>query len=124
LGAPDYSQGLGPAVGWIDRAEAFQTGQHTCVPFRCFDNVLVTREFERNKPDASQLKYYAKGIGNVRVGWFGSKDHSKEVLVLNQVRLLDAKAMAAVRSAALKLEQSAYRISKDVYAQTSPSMRD
>jgi hypothetical protein len=124
LGAPDYSQGLGPAVGWIDRAEAFQMGQHTCVPFRCFDNVLVTREFERNKPDASQLKYYAKGIGNVRVGWFGSKDHSKEVLVLNQVRLLDTKAMAAARSEALKLERSAYRISKDVYAQTPPSMRD
>jgi hypothetical protein len=123
VGTPDYAQGLGPAVGWLDRAVAFKTGERTCVPVRCFVNVLVTREFERDKPDASQLKYYAPGIGNVRVGWLGSKDESKEVLVLSQIQHLDAKAQASTRAGALSLETIAYRISKDVYAHTTPSTR-
>jgi hypothetical protein len=123
LGTPDYAQGLGPAVGWLDRAVAFKMGERTCVPVRCFGNVLVTREFERDKPDASQLKYYAPGIGNVRVSWLGAKDDSKEVLVLDRIEHLDAKAIATARAGALKLERSAYRNSKKVYAHTTPSTR-
>jgi hypothetical protein len=123
VGEPDYAQGFGPAVGWLDRAVAFRIGERTCVPVRCYANVLVTREFERSKPGASQLKYYAPGIGNVRVGWLGSKDESKEVLVLTRIQQLDGKALGNARAGALKLERSAYRISKDVYAHTSPSTR-
>jgi hypothetical protein len=38
------------------------------VPIDCYDEVLVIEEFERNKPGAFQLKYYAPGVGDVRVG--------------------------------------------------------
>lgn len=125
LGTRDYSQGFAPApdVHWVDRAQVFKVNQRTCVPFRCFDGVLVTREFEPDKPDAFQLKYYARGVGNVRVGWAGSKDKDRETLVLADVVQLDQKGLAAARAAALKLEQNAYRNSKDVYAHTSPATR-
>jgi hypothetical protein len=124
LGGPAYSQGFAPPpVNWVDHAEVYRVGAKTCVPFDCFRGVLVTREFEPDKPEASQLKYYAAGVGNVRVGWLGAKDDSKEVLVLVKVLHLGAAAMARVRADTLKLEKRAYKIKKDVYGRTSPAER-
>jgi hypothetical protein len=80
----------------------------------------VTREFEPDKPDSYQLKYYARAVGNVRVGWLGSKDEDHEILALTSVRHLDQREMARVRSKVRKMEKRAYVISKDVYARTSP----
>ena len=121
LGTPDYSQGWGPEVNWVDRARVFKAGQTTCVPAGCFENVLVTDEFERTKPDADQLKYYAPGVGNVRVGWMGAKDEDHEVLVLVRVVHFSPEALANVRAKALELEKRAYEVSKDVYAHTPPA---
>ena len=118
----DYAQGFAPApVSWADRARVHRMGQRTCVPAGCYDDVLVMEEFERSKPDAYQLKYYAPGVGNVRVGWRGAKEDSREVLVLDRIRHLDRRAMAAVRRAVLDLERSAYRHSADVYGTTAPA---
>jgi hypothetical protein len=122
LEASDYSQGFAPPpINWIDRARVYQMGQRTCVPFDCYEDVLVTEEFERNKPGAYQLKYYARGVGNVRVGWRGRKEDEREVLVLVDLVHLSPEALARVREAALELEKRAYRISKDVYAHTPPA---
>jgi hypothetical protein len=124
LGAADYAQGYAPPpVNWADRAQTYKVDQRTCVPAGCYKGVLVIREFERSKPDASQLKYYGRGLGNVRVGWLGTKDQDHEVLVLTRVRKLDAKAMARVRRQALLLERYAYERSKAVYGGTAPSTR-
>jgi hypothetical protein len=124
LGDPDYAQGFAPPpVNWADRAQTDELGARTCVPTGCYKGVLVLREFERSKPDASQLKYYARGVGNVRVGWRGKKEEDHEVLVLTRVRHLDAKAMANVRRQALLLERYAYEKSKAVYGGTAPSTR-
>ncbi|MGH9148521.1 MAG: hypothetical protein ACRD1Q_17560, partial [Vicinamibacterales bacterium] len=70
--------------------------------------------------DAEQLKYFARGVGNVRVGWRGAGEKTKETLELTKVETLDAKAMAEVRAAALKMEKGAYQRSKNVYAHTPP----
>jgi hypothetical protein len=124
LGAPSYSQGFAPPpVNWVDRAEVHELGQRTCVPLSCYEDVFVAREFERDKPDSYQLKYYARGLGNVRVGWLGKKDQDREVLELVEVVRLSPQALARVREEALKLERRAYKISKDVYAHTAPSTR-
>jgi hypothetical protein len=124
LGAPAYSQGFAPPpVHWVDHAELHRKGVRTCVPVACYDDVIVTREFEPDKPQAYQLKYYARGAGNVRVGWLGKNDQDHEVLVLTAVRHLGPRGLAHVRKEALKLEARAYKISKDVYARTSPSTR-
>ena len=77
-------------------------GQKTCVPAGCFEDVLVTRRIRAGKPGAHQLKYYARGVGNVRTGWRG-EDADKEV-ILTKVVHLSQSALAEARSEALKLE--------------------
>jgi hypothetical protein len=120
LGTADYSQGLGPKVGWRDRAKARKVGQQTCVPAGCYQDVLVMEEWDQAEPAARQLKFYAPGVGNVRVGWTG-RDEEKEVLVLSKVVRLSPAALAEVRTEALKLERRAYKVSKAVYAHTPPA---
>jgi hypothetical protein len=121
-GAPSYSQGWGPAVNWRDRAQVYRMDQRTCVPVGCYEDVLVMEEFSREEPGAFQLKYYARGVGNIRVGWRGD-DPSKEELGLVKFVQLGPHAIAQVRAMALKLERRAYEISADVYGRTPPAER-
>jgi hypothetical protein len=116
--APSYSQGWGPAVGWNDRAKVFETGSKTCVPVACYDDVLVIDEFSRDEPDAHQLKYYERNIGNVRVGWAGALEEEREVLVLTKIEHLDAAALAKVRSTVLAQDTRGYQNSPNVYGKT------
>jgi hypothetical protein len=115
---PSYSEGWGPAVGWNDRGRVFETGSSTCVKAGCFKPIVVIDEFNRNEPDAHQLKYYADGVGGVRVGWAGAKEDEQEVLELVRKVQLDAAAMAKIRAAALALDAHAYKTSPDVYSET------
>ncbi len=117
---PSYSQGWGPAVDWTDRGQVDQVGQKTSVKAGSYQNVLVIAETSASEPDAIQLKYYAPGVGNVRVGWRGAGEKTKETLELTKVETLDAKGLAEVRAAALKMEKGAYQRSKNVYAKTPP----
>ena len=120
---PSYSQGWGPAVDWTDRGRVFETGSTTCVPAGCYPLVVVIDEFNRDEPDAHQLKYYAEGVGGVRVGWAGAKEEERETLELVKVGHLDDAALAKVRDGALALEKHGYVVSKDVYGQTPPAER-
>lgn len=121
LGTPSYAQGWGPAVGWTDRGQVDQMGQQTCVPAGCYEGVLVIAETSAAEPDAQQLKYYASGVGNVRVGWRGAGEKTKETLELVRVEPLDAAGLADVRAKALEMERQAYERSKTVYANTPPA---
>ena len=118
--APSYSQGWGPAVGWNDRAKVFEMGSKTCVPVACYEDVLVIDEFSRDEPDAHQLKYYARDVGNVRVGWAGSLEEEREVLVLTKLEHLSPEALAKVRAAVLAQDARGYQHSPDVYGKTQP----
>jgi hypothetical protein len=120
LGTPSYAQGWGPVVGWTDQGKVDQVGQEICVPVDCYTDVLVVAETSQSEPDAFQLKSYARGVGNVHVGWRGEGEKTQEVLELVEYSQLSPEALAAARAEALKLEQSAYENSKDVYAQTAP----
>jgi hypothetical protein len=116
VGQPAYSMGFAPPpFYWDDYAKTFKMGQRTCVPAGCFEDVLVTDEFEPGKPGAHQLKYYARGVGNIRTGWRG-EDADKEVLVLTRVAELSPAGLAKARSEALKLENRAY-----TYGRTPPA---
>lgn len=114
-----YSQGWGPAVRWSDRARVHKTGQSTCVAAGCFKGVLVTDEYSQDEPGAHQLKYYAPGIGTVRVGYFGN-DPTKETLELVSTTRLSKAGLAQARAAVLKMEKNANQRSKDVYGKTAP----
>jgi hypothetical protein len=119
-GTSDYSQGWGPKVGYADRAKVHRTGQKTCVTFGCYQDVLVTDEWDAADPAARQRKYYARGVGNIRVGWAG-QDEEQEVLSLVNLASLGPQAMAEVRTETLKLEQRAYKLSKHLYGRTAPA---
>ncbi len=116
-GSPAYPQGYAPPpYFWEDFARVSETGQRTCVPVGCYTDVLVTEEFEPSKPGAFQLKFYAPGVGYVRVGWRGPNEEEREVLVLTRIRHLDADAMAEVRAEAFAMEARA-----SVYGLTQPA---
>lgn len=120
LGTPSYSQGWAPSVDWTDRGVVDQMGQKTTVPSGSYEDVLVIAESSKEEPNAFQLKYYARGIGNIRVGWRG-EDATKETLELVKIVHLSPEALSEARGEALKLEKRAYKISKDVYGQTKPA---
>lgn len=116
-GDPEFSEGYAPApYFWDDHGQVFKTGVRTCVPAGCYDDVLVTEEFEPMKPGAFQLKFYAPDVGYVRVGWRGAKEREREVLVLTQIRHLDAVQMEDVRAEAFAMEARA-----SVYGMTDPA---
>jgi hypothetical protein len=122
LGTPSYLQGFAPDIEFADRARVYRKGLRICVPVRCYDNVLLTDEWNPAEPGAHQRKYYAPGVGTIRVGAAG-KDEEGETLVLAKVRRLSRPAMAFVRREVLKLDARAYRTRPDVYGQTPPAER-
>lgn len=121
MGTGSFSQGWGPAVGFTDRWQVDQMDQQTCVSVDCYEGVLVIAEFSQEEPDAFQFKYYAAGVGNVQVGWQGL-DATREELELVKIVQLNPEALAEARAQALELEARAYKISKEVYDQTPPSV--
>ena len=123
LDAPGYSQGYAPPpINWIDRARTYKLDQRTCVPVDCYDGVLITEEFEVDKPGAWQLKYYAPGVGNVRVGWRGRNEKERETLVLIEARQLTLAQLEKAHAQLLELEAHAYEILEDVYGNTPPAL--
>jgi hypothetical protein len=119
-GTPSYSQGWGPAVNWTDRGQVAETGVEVCVPVNCYEDVIMIEEFSQSEPDGFQLKYWAPGVGNVKVGWRG-EDANREELELVELNDLSADELAEIRATALEMEARAYEVSKEVYDQTAPS---
>jgi hypothetical protein len=119
MGSPSFSQGWAPKVEFTDRGVVYQVGQETTVPFGTFEDVVVIDEWNAEEPDAHGLKYYARGVGNVRIGSRGTGD--KENLELMTVEELSAEDLAKARDEALKLEARAYEGSTEVYAKTERS---
>ena len=118
LGTPEYLQGWSPDIDFLNCAKVYKMQQKTCVPAGCYDNVLITEERSPLEPESGhQRKYYAPGVGNVRVDAVG--DPEDETLVLAEVSQLSPEDLAKVRQEALKLEKTAYEVS-DMYRQTSP----
>jgi hypothetical protein len=121
IGAPSYSEGWSPSIHFTDRAVVDQMGQKTTVAAGDYNDVLVIDEWDKEEPDAHQLKYYARGVGNVRVGWRGAGNKDHEELELVKIEVLSAGDLAKARDEALLLERSAFEHSKDVFANTRPS---
>jgi hypothetical protein len=122
LGTPAYAQGYAPPpVDFNDHARVYKMGQRTCTPVDCYKNVLVTEEFTPGEPGSFQLKYYAPGVGNVRVGWRGAKEQEKETLKLVSLKRLSPQAVSKVRKEAIALDKRAYKRSSEVYGKTQPA---
>ncbi len=121
-GTFSYLEGFAPKIEFQDRAKVSQTGLRNCVPVRCYDDVLLIDEWNPlESGDVHQLKYYAPGVGNIRVGAVG--DPEAEELVLVKVVRLGPAALAKARKGAIGLEKHAYAVGKDPYRRTPPVER-
>lgn len=108
LGSPSYSEGFAPPpFYWTDRGRVYQVGQKVKVPAGSYNDVLVIEEFDEESPGTFQLKYYVKGVGNIKVGSRGRKGTTDEKLELTKIKQLDEKEMAVVRAKAFELEKRA-----------------
>ena len=108
LGTPSYSEGFAPPpFYWTDRGRVYQMGQKVKVPAGSYNEVLVIEEFDDEHPGEFQLKYYAKGVGNIKVGSRGKKGSANEILELVKVKQLDENELSVVRAKALELEKRA-----------------
>jgi hypothetical protein len=118
-GTFSYLQGLAPKIEFQDRAKVSATGLRNCVPVNCYGDVVLIDEWNPlETPDVHQLKYYAPGVGNIRVGAKG--DPEAEELVLVKVGRLGPAAEAKARKRALQLENHAYTMGNDPYRRTRP----
>lgn len=113
-----YVEGRVRAIEFYDLTRVIRTSQATCVPARCFHDVLVTDEWSPGHA-GHQIKYYAPGVGLVRVGARGGD--SQEYLSLTAVRHLRPAGLAQVRAAVLAMDRRGYRLSK-VYRVTQPAV--
>jgi hypothetical protein len=120
-GTREYLQGWAPKIEFEDRARVDGTRPRVCVPTRCYENVLVTVERSPDEPKARQLKFYARGVGNIRVGFTG--EGTNESLVLVSVEQLDAAARARVANGALELDRRGYSVSRKLYGRTPRAVR-
>jgi hypothetical protein len=104
-GDPSFSQGFAPPPwNWDDRGRAREFVEETCVEAGCYSDVLVVEEFEPSVPDAFQLKYYARDVGHVQVGWDGANEAEQEELELVEVVELSPDELAEVRERVLAME--------------------
>jgi hypothetical protein len=118
LGTPIYLQGVAPTIDFLDCARVFQRGQRVCVQAGCFDHVLVTDETSPLAGPAHQHKFYAPGVGNVKIT--AINDPEGETLNLRSVVRLDRHALEQARQSALALDRHAYTVSA-VYRHTPPA---
>jgi hypothetical protein len=112
-----YVEGRVPAIEFYDISKVVSTSRATCVPTGCYQQVLMVDERSPGQT-GHQLKFYAPGVGLIRVGARGGD--SKEYLTLAAVRHLGSSAMTQVRAAVMAMDKRAYRVSK-VYRATAPA---
>jgi hypothetical protein len=111
-----YSQGYAPPpFFWTDRGMVYQVGQKTTVRAGSFDDVVIIAEWdEETEEGVFQDKYYARGVGVVRVGFRGP-DPDQEELELVAIEELSPEELADVRLEVMRMEERAY-----LYGRTSP----
>ena len=107
-GGPSMSQGFAPdPYNWSDRGRVSSIDEQTTVAVGSYENVVVIEEFNNEEPGAIQLKYYASGVGVVRIGW-GGDDALQEEMELIELNELDEVAMQEIRNQALEMEARGY----------------
>lgn len=88
-----------------DVAQVERVGVRHCVPFDCFDDVLVIREGKANAPD-NEFKYYARDVGQIDNVPREDSRH-KDVEQLINLTMLSSEALAERSAEALALDHHA-----------------
>ena len=119
VGTPPFTQGRAPKVDFFDVGQVLRLGARVSTAAGCFDGVTVVREWSPLAPeDGAQLKYYAPGVGLVRIASQGGD--SQENMTLTRVVRLGRDALEDARDRALALDRHGARISQ-VWSKTPPA---
>ncbi len=94
-------------------AEVIDVGARHCVPFKCFNDVLIVREGKASAPD-NEFKYYARNVGQIDNVPKSASVHKDVEKMINLTRL-SPQALAEVTKQALALDHNAPRQSPAVF---------
>ena len=76
-----YQQELAPGIA-EDMATVLSLNESLCVLLGCFSRVLVTEEFTPLEPDVLDNKYYAPGVGLIKIITVESGDEVSELVAV------------------------------------------
>jgi hypothetical protein len=95
-------------------AQVVKNGQQTCVPFKCYADVLVIQE-------GSENKYFAPGVGGIKTEpRSGGEQETEELINLTQ---LSPQGLAEISAEALRLDQHAATEARDVFRGSAAAAR-
>jgi len=113
-GSPPYVQAVVPGEGTAS-AKVIKTGEKKCVPFKCFNDVVIIEE------DGAEHKYFAPGVGGIlTVPLSGDPQETEELINVTQ---LSPQGLAELSNEAVKLDQHARTVASDVYGPSAPAKR-
>ena len=94
-------------------AQVVEAGKSQCVPFKCYEDVLIIREGKVAAPD-NEFKYYAPGVGQIlNTPRSASQHHDVEKLI--NLTQLSPRGLAELSTEALKLDRNAKVEAPDVF---------
>lgn len=119
-GSPPYAVAA-PDAEERDVAQVLKVGARHCVPFKCFDDVLIVREGKESNPD-NELKYYARDVGQIdNVPQTASRHKDIEQLV--NLTQLSPKGLAEASAEALRLDRHAMKQAPGTFGRFPPAKR-
>ena len=113
-GTPPYYQTKIPG-GEQSTARVVQVGQRTCVPFKCYTDVVVIEE------QSAENKYWAPGVGGILTEPLSGA--SQEIEELVNISQLSPQALAELSAEALKLDRNAAVHVPSVFGGSEPAKR-
>ena len=109
--AQEHAPGDDPTI-----AKVVKSGIQTCVPFKCYRDVLVIEE------GGSENKYFAPGVGGILTEP-KSKGGEEETEKLVNLTQLSRRGLAELSAEALKLDRHAAATVPDVFGASKPAER-
>jgi hypothetical protein len=109
-----FTEAVVPGEG-VATARVTKVGEHRCVPFRCFDDLVVVEE------KGAELKFYAPGVGGVLTQPLRGDAQETEELI--NVTTLSHAGLAEIGKEVLALDRHARSVSADVYGHSTPAAR-
>lgn len=98
-----------------DVAKFLKTVSGECVPFGCYDDVLVVEEGSKDKSEIED-KYYAAGVGQIRNSPAFSRDSDLEKLA--NLTQLTPEGLTEASTEALRIDASAVEEESEVFGTT------
>lgn len=113
-----YTEGLIPRIDFYDVSTVAGTNVTACSDLQCYDHVLLVDETSPLDPTSgTQTKYYAPGVGLVRIGAIGGDSRERERL--SRLRHLGSAELQAVDRAVMQMDQRGHHVSA-VWSRTAP----